>query len=84
MIMSENKNEMKQVRWQEIGDLEERKLTLEQKKAIAELVAEETRTLTMDPTTIDAFTRDVGGMAPGRPRLWEICHNMLSVNRIKD
>lgn len=61
-IMSQKKNEMKQDRWQGIHDLEERKLALEEKRAMAELVAEENRTMTMDPTTMDAFTEELWDM----------------------
>lgn len=56
-VMIEKKNEMKQAMWQTIRDLEERRLALEEKKAMTYLVAEENRTIMMDPNTMDAFTR---------------------------
>jgi hypothetical protein len=38
--------------------LEERKLELEEKKAMMELIADENKTMMMDPNTMDAFTRE--------------------------
>jgi hypothetical protein len=38
--------------------LEERRLKLEEKKAMMELIANENRTMTMDSSTMDAFTRE--------------------------
>ncbi|KAK1696573.1 hypothetical protein QYE76_013270 [Lolium multiflorum] len=49
---------MKQERWKGIRELEERKIALEEKKASIELLAEENRTMTMDPSLMDAFTRE--------------------------
>jgi hypothetical protein len=49
---------MKQTRWQAIRDLEEWKLALEERKANVELLAEENRTMMMDPSTMDAYTRE--------------------------
>jgi hypothetical protein len=38
--------------------MEERRLTLEDEKAMMELIADENRTMMMDPSTMDAFTRE--------------------------
>jgi hypothetical protein len=38
--------------------LEERNITLEEKKARMELIADENKTMVMDPSTMDAYTRE--------------------------
>jgi hypothetical protein len=58
MLMKDKKNEMKQERWKGICELEERKIALEEKKASAELLAKENRTMKMDPSLMDAFSRE--------------------------
>uniref|UniRef100_A0ACD5ULB1 Uncharacterized protein n=1 Tax=Avena sativa TaxID=4498 RepID=A0ACD5ULB1_AVESA len=60
MIMKEEKkkNEMKQARWQSVRDLEERKIALEEQKANAEILAEENRIMMMDPSLMDAITKE--------------------------
>jgi hypothetical protein len=40
--------------------LDERRARVEENKAMAELIVEENKTITMDPSTMDAFTRVVG------------------------
>jgi hypothetical protein len=64
MIMANMKNAMKQARWEAIRQddkrktaLEERRLELEE-KAMMELIADKNRTMTMEPSTMDAFTRE--------------------------
>jgi hypothetical protein len=58
MLIKDKKNEMKQERWKGIRELEERKIALEEKKASINLLAEENRTMTMDPSLMDAITRE--------------------------
>jgi hypothetical protein len=43
---------MKQERWQAIHELEERRLALEKKKTMVDLVAEENKTMMMDPSNM--------------------------------
>jgi hypothetical protein len=38
--------------------MDERRLALEEKKVMMELIADENRTMMMDPSTMDAFTRE--------------------------
>jgi hypothetical protein len=38
--------------------LEERRIELEEKKAMMELIADENKTMIMDPSTMDVFTRE--------------------------
>jgi hypothetical protein len=38
--------------------MEERRLALEERNAMMELIADENRTMMMDPSTMDAFTRE--------------------------
>jgi hypothetical protein len=40
--------------------LDERRAHVEENKAMVELIVEENKTITMDPSTMDAFTRVVG------------------------
>jgi hypothetical protein len=49
---------MKQAWWQSIHDLEEMMLALEEKRATTDLVAEENKTMMIDLTTMDSFTRE--------------------------
>jgi hypothetical protein len=65
MLLADKKNAMNQARWEAIREddkrtqaLEERKLELEEKKAMMELIADENKTMMMDPNTMDAFTRE--------------------------
>jgi hypothetical protein len=52
------KNEMKRASWQAISDLEERRLAIEKKKAMSELIVEVNSTMMMYPNTMDAYTRE--------------------------
>jgi hypothetical protein len=45
------KKNKKQARWQVICDFEERRLALEEKKSMMDLVATENKTMILDPTT---------------------------------
>jgi hypothetical protein len=38
--------------------LEERRIELEEKKAMMNLIADENKTMMMDPSTMDVFTRE--------------------------
>jgi hypothetical protein len=40
--------------------LDERRARVEENKAMAELIVEENKTIMMDPSTMDAFTKVVG------------------------
>lgn len=55
MIMAEKKLEEKKARWQVLRDFEERRIQLEEKKAMKELIAEENKTMMMDPTKMDSY-----------------------------
>jgi hypothetical protein len=65
MAMADKKIAINQARWEAIREddnhkaaMEERRLALEERKAMMELVADENRTMMMDPSTMDAFTRE--------------------------
>jgi hypothetical protein len=65
VLLADKNNAANQARWEAIREddkrkaaLEERRLELEEKKAMMELIADENRTMTMDPSTMDAFTRE--------------------------
>jgi hypothetical protein len=69
MIMADKKNAMKQARWEVIHEddkckaaLEERRLELEEKNTMIELIANENRTMMMDPSTMNAMTREWSDM----------------------
>jgi hypothetical protein len=69
MIMADKKNAMKQARWDAIRDddkrnatLEKRKLDLEEKNTMIELMANENRVMMMDPSTMDGITRELWDM----------------------
>jgi hypothetical protein len=56
---------MKRARWEAIQEdeerkaaLEERRIQLEEKKAMVELIADENMTMMMNPSTMDANTRE--------------------------
>jgi hypothetical protein len=63
MVMADKKNAINQASWEAIREddnrkaaMEDRRLTLEERKAMMELVADENRTMMMDLSTMDAFT----------------------------
>jgi uncharacterized membrane protein YgcG len=65
MVMDEKKNAINQARWEAIREddnckatMEERRLALEERKTMMELIANENRTMMMDLSTMDAFTRE--------------------------
>jgi uncharacterized membrane protein YgcG len=67
MVMAEKKNAINQARWEAIREdanrkaaMEERRLTLEERKAMMELIANDNKTMMIDPSTMDAFTREWG------------------------
>jgi hypothetical protein len=65
MVMAEKKNAINQARWEAIREddnrkaaIEERRLALEEIKAMMELIADENWTMIMDLSTMDAFTKE--------------------------
>jgi hypothetical protein len=65
MVMADKKIAINQARWETIWEddkrkaaMEERRLMLEDKKAMMELIADENRTMMMDPRIMDAFTSE--------------------------
>jgi hypothetical protein len=72
VLLTDKKNAINQARWEVIwaddkrkAALEERRLELEEKKAMMELITDENRTMTMDPSTMDAFHKRVLGYEEG-------------------
>jgi hypothetical protein len=65
VLLADKKNAINQARWETIREddkhkeaLEEMRLKLEEKKTMMELIADENNTMTMDPSTMDAFRRE--------------------------
>jgi hypothetical protein len=65
VLLADKKNVINQAGWEAIREddkrkhvLEERRIELEEKKAMMELIADENKTMMMDPSIMDAFTRE--------------------------
>jgi hypothetical protein len=65
MLLADKKKAINQARWEVIREddkrkhaLDERRLELEENKAMVELIADENKMMTMDLSTMDAFTRE--------------------------
>jgi hypothetical protein len=65
VFLADKKNAINQTWWEAIReddkrkqDLDERRLELDEKKAMMDLIADENKTMTMDPSIMDAFTRE--------------------------
>jgi hypothetical protein len=65
MVMMEKKSQEKKARWELLREdqkrkaaVEERRASADEKRAMAELIAEENKTMMMDPSTMDAYTRE--------------------------
>jgi hypothetical protein len=65
VLLADKKNAINQARWEAIREddkrkhaLEERRIDREEKKAMMDLIANENKTMIMDPSTMDAFTRE--------------------------
>ena len=65
MMIMERKSQEKQAKWELVRQDEMRKAAMEEKRAsadekcaMAELIAEENKVMMMDPTNMDAFTRE--------------------------
>jgi hypothetical protein len=65
VLLADKKNAINQARWEAIREddkskhaLEDRRIDREEKKAMMDLIANENKTMMMDPSTMDAFTRE--------------------------
>jgi hypothetical protein len=65
VLLAGKKNAINQARWEAVWEddkskhaLEERRIELDEKKAMMDLIANENKTMMMDPSTMDAFTRE--------------------------
>ena len=65
VMMMERKSQEKQAKWEVLRQdelrkaaVEEKRASAEEKRAMAELIAEENKVMMMDPTTMDAFTKE--------------------------
>jgi hypothetical protein len=61
ILIADKKIQDKQTRWQAIREYDMCEATIEEKSAMAELIAEENKTMMVDPTTMDVFTRESVG-----------------------
>jgi hypothetical protein len=62
MIMNDKKNAMKQARWDALPILEKTQIALVEKKPMIELIADQNRTMMIDPSDKDAYTREWSDM----------------------